>query len=1689
MDKPTASSPKEPSQGRATDGPADCQRVLTYPHASLEQKRASTPEEKPGSPLRSGATDDQTRQMQESIQLTTSLLKRMDTQTRRKGLPRPKIEVFDGDVTRFQAFVRAFKYAVEERTDDDREKLHFLEEMTAGTPREIVRGCALLPPGQGYAEAMKILERRFGAEHLVIAGYVRKIFAWPRMQDVEPAKLDTFSILLTNTNNAMRSIAREHRELDNAKTLMEVAGKLPPVLYERWRRKVDSLYFDEDKVSKFADLVDFVEREARVFNNSLFSFQDPMPTTFTPWKEKKMSPSTRGTGPTPQSDECLWCKAQHALADCDVFIAQPQETRWSFTTEKKLCFGCLSGQHRSRSCTMRRTCQECQGNHPTALHRDSTTEPKRGAPSETNLRSAKAFHCRKSNVIPMEIRGDDGTWIRTFAFLDGGSDATYISPRLLSQLKPNNVQTELLKIRTSFRVEEVPSARINSLAIRGRQGDVEIRLPPAFVLQKIPATVEDIVTQEEIQEWPHLMNAVPFPDRYSIPGEATVDILIGNNVPQAYEPLDVIKSTAEGAPFAVRTRVGWVIQGVPLHKQYPGLNVLTMDTDPSEQDLSDMMRNLYDHDLIDLHSDEIGPSQDDLRWTSIVEKGIRKVNGHYEVPLPIKKEKIATIPRNTRQLAVGRMKSLAAKLKRSAKYHTAYNTSMEEMIEKGYAEKARGTPERSYYIPHFGVVDSRKPDKVRVVYDCAARLGGANLNDILYQGPDLTTPLLDVITRFRFGSFGFAADIQKMFYQVRVPERDRDMMRYVWWPQGDINRPVEDLRAVVHLFGAKSSGSIATYALRKTAEDFKDGDSPARRLITHHTYIDDILATEDSEEALGELVTELRGLCASGGFQLHKFVSNSQKLRQNLPLDILAEPTNRMEVGDTDESRVKTLGLSWDLGHDNLQIEVGNEKKPNTKRGVLAKISSVFDPLGMVNPFVTRGKMILQDLYRQKAGWDVPLNDETLRQWSAWLEELQEIEKVAMPRCIYRGSPQARTHQLHHFSDASTEGYSAVTYLRSIFDDGRVQLSFVFGKSRVAPLKQVTVVRLELIAAHLMVQINRRIAAALDKIRIDDIFYWTDSQTVIRYIRNDEARFKIFVANRVSFIRAHSEKKQWRYVATAENPADEGSRGIQTTRWIEGPSFLKMNYLPDFNFPLDESVELEIKLAASRTDTQPEQSGISTMINHYARRHHLTRAVAWVVRLAQCALKRRPMVGEPLTVEEIHDAEIVVIKQAQRDAYRKDIEDIRSKGFVTRQSTLIRLGPFMDEQGMLRVGGRLKNAPVPFDEKFPIVLPGKHGLTTLIIRDYHEKLGHMGYGTVLTNMRARFWVTNGPSCVKRIVRACVICKRVQGRFMQQRMSELPDARLEGHHTPFTMTGVDLFGPYYVKVGRSKCKRYVVLFVCLTTRSTHLEIAHSLDTSSFMGALRRFISRRGGIRVIFSDNASNLAAASKELHESWKNMDHKQIANGLSGGRIEWRFSTPYASHHNGIWERQIRTIRRIFESLLGSATLKDEELLTLFCEVENIMNSRPITVIRDEVHDYRPLTPNSLLNVTSPSNPVQVFTDIERFSRKRWKYVQYMVDVFWKRWRVEYLRDLQERKKWHKTQVNLKEGDIVMVVDESEARCHWPLAIVLNVKQGTDGNVRSVELRGRDSTFWRPISQLVLMLSAENPDNIHHQAN
>uniref|UniRef100_A0A336KMY3 CSON007529 protein n=1 Tax=Culicoides sonorensis TaxID=179676 RepID=A0A336KMY3_CULSO len=477
----------------------------------------------------------------------------------------------------------------------------------------------------------------------------------------------------------------------------------------------------------------------------------------------------------------------------------------------------------------------------------------------------------------------------------------------------------------------------------------------------------------------------------------------------------------------------------------------------------------------------------------------------------------------------------------------------------------------------------------------------------------------------------------------------------------------------------------------------------------------------------------------------------------------------------------------------------------------------------------------------------------------------------------------------------------------------------------------------------------------------------------------------------------------------------------------------------------------------------------------------LLKSVAYVIRfinIIQLTSSKLPPPTGILTSEEKLRAQNAIFRQVQCESYSSEVNLLKQTNSigVSKESTLYLCVPFMDESGIMRFKTHIANYE-------PVILPRSHIVTRLIIQQQHVKYLHQHTETVINELNKSYYIPKLRRIVKKVIKSCQKCKNNRAKPQNPMMSALPTARMGIYQQPFTFTGANFFGPINVKHGRKLEKRWGCLFTCLTIRAIHIEIAHGLDTDSFILCFRNFMHRRGEPREMFSDRATNFVGAEKVLKEELKQIEPELIANNFVNPELKWNFNPPASPHMGGTWERLVKSIKNALYSIEFFHTPTDARLNSYLLEVEDIINSRPLTYLPVDSDESEALTPNHFLRGSSGVKPIGQFNSNEKFLKSNWKTSQLMTQRFWNRWLNEYLPTISRRVKWCKNITPLKENDIVIICDPDSIRNSWPKGRVVKVNVGKDGIVRSAMVQTNIGIYCRPTVKLAkLDLEAEPED-------
>ena len=549
---------------------------------------------------------------------------------------------------------------------------------------------------------------------------------------------------------------------------------------------------------------------------------------------------------------------------------------------------------------------------------------------------------------------------------------------------------------------------------------------------------------------------------------------------------------------------------------------------------------------------------------------------------------------------------------------------------------------------------------------------------------------------------------------------------------------------------------------------------------------------------------------------------------------------------------------------------------------------------------------------------------------------------------------------------------------------------------------------------------------------------------------------------------------------------------------MHGPSFLLERLEPNqADFPLinagdDKEVKPLVSAFVNHVGDY-EQPTSANRFKKYSSWKRLVKSLSLLKHIAHSFKEKRSICygwhkcNDYKSVESLQETEVYIVKEVQFEFFSKEIICLRKRSDLPKSSAIAPLSPYLDQHDILRVGGRLskidRNLSVPVH---PAIIPKNSFLAVLLVRHFHEMVQHQGRHITEGAIRAGgYWIIGGKRTVSRVLHQCVICRKVRGKTITQKMGDLPSDRIEPS-PPFTYVGVDVFGPWQVctrrtRGGSANSKRWAVLFTCLVSRAIHIEVSEELSTSSFINSLRRFIALRGPVKQIRSDRGTNFVGAVNELGLQAVFDEGGPIHQFLSEHSCVWIFNPPHASHMGGAWERMIGIARRILDVMLlnhSTKHLTHEVLVTFLAEVCAIVNSRPIVPVSTDPEDPFVLSPSVLLTQKHPGADYSFQNlDLKDAYRSNWKHVQVLAEEFWRKWQVEYVHSLQPKRKWTKVTPNLQVGDVVLLKTLDSPRGQWPLGMVEKTFPGSDGLTRKVEVRikkdNKNSSFVGQVTELI----------------
>lgn len=1279
---------------------------------------------------------------------------------------------------------------------------------------------------------------------------------------------------------------------------------------------------------------------------------------------------------------CLICKKNcRNVEDCSTFKSLEAEQRWKAMVESKLCRKCL--KRHSGICKSTKTCgvNGCSCKHHRLLHDQSKHSDFTKDPAATQSQHHAHINTIPNvfyRIVPVTLYNNHNV-VRTLAYLDEGSDLTLLESQVAIKLNLSGNPERLCLLWTAkmHRFEE--RSTIVNLEISGQnEFTKKFKLLGVRTVEDLGLPEQTINRQMLLKKYPHA-KGIPLIEYCGTPR-----ILIG----LANANLCTQIQSLEGSdfePIVSQSRIGWSIHGPTRQPNEDSQNnVFQVRVCRKHEDEEIYHRLVKEHYTVENFGVQVNNkmnlcSKEEERAIKLLQSLTKRIDNGFETGLLFKSD-FVELP-DSYHMAKRRLICLE---KQKPSKIQAIDDRINEYIAKGYVSRldrqARfDKGQRIWYLPIFTVYYPKKPDKIRLVFDAAAEVNGISLNKVLLKGPDQVSSLVDILRRFREKSVAINIDIREMFHQVDIREQDRQAQRFLW-RNGDESKEPEIYVVNVMTFGATCSPSSAQFVKNTNAKEFEQIYPEAVTSIVQNHYVDDMMDGGHTEEDTIRLVKQVQEIHRHGGFELTKFISNSRKVME--ALGSKCENENKSLDVDASLGTERVLGMYWNteldcftfsLKYAKIHQDVVDGNRHPTKRELLKTLMSIFDPLGLLSQYLVHLKILLQEVWRTDMKWDDQLTKVEMKTaWDEWFKLLPEVERIRIPRLYSpKISPGVPTSiELHTFVDAGDDAFAAAVYLR-IEDEQGVDCVLVGSKARVAPLKYMSVPRKELQAGVLGTRLSINIANG-QRLKIDRKVYWTDSSTLLSWIKSDHRRYHQFVAHRIGEILESTEFDEWRWVPSKQNVADDATKTSNVPnldisgRWYQGPEFIRR---PESEWPSKRKIE----------PNTPEEMKVHCLysklmmpsliqVERFSNWNRMVRSLAYVIRYVR-VLKAKVL--GPLTQIELVKSRNLIFRQAEYENYADEMVTLeRNKVLpedkqkqIHKSSSLINCLPYLDESNVLRVQSRVtSNSGLPDDVNRPIILPRINKITRLLVECYHRMYHHRNHETVINEMRQKFYISKLRVLLRSVrINDCQLCKVRKSKPVTPQMGNLPPARTALGMRPFSYVGIDYFGPILVTCGRTQRKRWGVLITCLTIRAVHIEVAHSLDTNSTIMCIRNFINRRGRPCEFYSDCGTNLKGADNELRELVSKIDEQKLATGFTTCYTTWHFNPPAAASMGGSWERLVRSVKTCLYDIMPTRNPRDDVLTSLLLEVENVVNSRPLTFVPLDYENDEALTPNHFL--------------------------------------------------------------------------------------------------------------------------------
>ena len=1572
-------------------------------------------------------------------------------------LPTINLPTFDGNYNNWLEFRDAFEELVDQNINlGDVQKMHYLKSALKGEAQLAIKNIKVTQ--NNYKIAWSLLQKRYENKSLIVYNHIKSIFDLQAMAKETHGELQNLFDGVQNNLRSLETLGQPVAHWD-ALIIYIIINKFDKRTRRDWEQRPNAR-----ELPTMANMSEFIQDKCDMLHKLENSKSSEQAVVRLDKRLVHLSTS---------KPSCFYCKnPMHSIYKCEEFLNLSIDERFQKVKTMKLCWNCLKPFHFSWKCKLSK-CSRCKRPINSLLHQDclennvqvtnnsSSNEPAND--QSGNVRQLFASdHSIKTllSTVQLKIKDNNGNFHICRALVDNGSQTNIITNNMCAKLKLKKTQINFTIMGIGNIQKQVDyKVGLNIFSLNTNYKQFSQFLVLDKITDKIPSCSFDI-SKLQIPDYVTLADK-----NFNVNGD--IDMLLGAHV--FYDTLCTGQILlGKNLPILQNSKFGWIVAGnmnCESNQNKGSVNFARTDI------LDDQLTKFWE--IEEVLSDKPNFStEEQFCEDHFVKTFERHSDGRFQVTIPIRKELHLGKSNN---ISLHKFFQLEKRLIKNSELKHDYCNFINEYFQLNHMSKVSEnikSDSQEYFIPHFGIIKkSSLTTKLRVVFNASQKSdNNVSFNDLQFTGPTIQNDLFTILIQFRKHDFVLTGDISKMYRQVLINPDQRNFQKIFW--RENLNDKLEVYKLKTLTYGTTSAPFLAIRCINQLAFENSIDYPQASKVILNNFYVDDLLTGSNSRTELLQLQNEITNILAKGCFQLRKWLSNDKAILNKIKLSDNLE-SNILEFGEEN----KTLGIFWHSKFDTIQYATSFDfDKIITKRAILSTTAKIFDPLGLVGPVVVIAKLILQSLWESKISWDDDVPQGIKLRWNNFCEDLKYLKEISIPRQSF--CKQCTYIELHAFSDASIKAYGACVYVRSKGNDNIYKSNLLCAKSRVAPIKQISLPRLELSAALLMTKLVNKVQKSLDH-DINKIYYYSDSTITLGWIQGNANQWKTFVANRVASIQRMSYIEQWHHVRTDDNPADLLTRGTtlqmlqDNNFWFEGPKWLKNEIIDVYSISKFNKIDLpEKRTIINLSITIP----VLDIFNKFSSFYKLIRVFSYCYRLFTNYKNRKNKISKlsgPLSTVEINSTTINLIRLTQKQSFSKDYNSLIKGKPLNNKSILLNLNPFFDEEEIIRVGGRIQHSNFDHNKKHPILLPHKHTFTKLLMASEHLRLFHCGPQQLLYSIREKYWPIGGRNLAREVVHKCVQCFRAKPKSNQYLMGNLPNVRFD-QFLPFHNVGVDYAGPVTLKEGSSRrprlVKAYICLFTCLSTRAVHLELVSDLSSNASLNSLKRFIARRGRPAHMFSDNGTNFVGANSKLIELFKfiDSDFNNVSHALSNDGIQWHFIPAKSPHLGGSWESLIKRTKYHLHRVLSNSKLNFEEYSTVLSQIEAILNSRPLTPISSDPSDFSPLTPaHFIIGKSATSIPEPNYVNIEENRLKRYQYLTKLIQSFWKRWSLEYVSELQVRNKWKEKHKNLQVGSLVLLKEDNLPPLKWGLGRITKLFPGEDNVARVVEVRLPNGTTTR----------------------